>query len=136
MKLWQQILLILFLSLVSALVHSQLKPLDTAELGEFALRVEAFKEKQRQAYLLLDVRDEEAYNQGHITGAIHFDSTDWERSLGILMETYTGEEKLFLYCNSDCSTSKSLTLRLREAGFEEVYYIHGGYDALKGMKNE
>lgn len=136
MKIWQQILTILAISFCAAAISSQLKPIDLTKVDPLAIKASEYYQKEEASVIILDVRSIEKYEQGHITGAIHFPVEDWENSLAVIFEHYTGKETIFAYCDESCGTSKNVVERLREAGLENCFFIHNGYSALTEAKEK
>jgi rhodanese-related sulfurtransferase len=79
---------------------------------------------------IMDVRDREAFNDGHITGAIPM-------PLLSLMETVRDaklpmERDIYVYGNTDEETAEAAA-QLREAGFQYVSELKGGLNAWKSV---
>ena len=77
-------------------------------------------------YMILDIRDYQSFDSGHIDGAIHFspdnvknfiDKNDF--SAPIVVCCYHG------------NSSKSAAQLLADNGFEDVYSLNGGYEGWK-----
>ncbi len=83
-----------------------------------------FKDKlEEDAYVLLDVRTEDEYNAGHLTGSINIDfySHNFETDIDELDKRM----KYLVYCRSGNRSRQAMFL-MRDLGFEEVYNLAGG----------
>ncbi|ODS01055.1 hypothetical protein AUC68_11750 [Methyloceanibacter methanicus] len=75
---------------------------------------------------LLDVRDPNAFRQGHVYGARNVNEKDVPR----LVEELSKSAPLVIYCYH--GNSSRLYARVFAAqGFAEVYSVDGGYDAWR-----
>jgi rhodanese-related sulfurtransferase len=81
-----------------------------------------------QGATVLDVRAAEAFQQGHISGARHFDAAQIA-SAGDTLKKYK-ERALIVYC--DRGTSAAATVRaLTQQGFTKVFNLRGGITAWR-----
>lgn len=102
----------------------------------------SFKEKSRvydlksrldwgePALTIIDVRDRDAFNQGHIMGAISFPSAELVARAEANLE---GERDIYVYSDTDEETADAAA-RLREVGFERVSEVTGGLGAWKAAE--
>ncbi len=105
-------------------------------------RPASFKEKSRvydlksrldwgePALTIIDVRDRDSFNEGHIMGAISFPSAE------LVARTQASLERsrdIYLYSDTDEETADAAA-RLREAGFERVSEVTGGLGAWKAAE--
>jgi rhodanese-related sulfurtransferase len=78
----------------------------------------------------VDARNAGEYDQDHIPGALHFDQGRFDSSLGSLLAEWKPGTSVVVYCGSDsCETSRTIAVQLRAAGFDEAFYLRGGWDA-------
>lgn len=91
-------------------------------------RINAYRD--RPDCLLLDIREAEAYQKGHLPGAI---SVSFE---ALMMEEYVPDEKkkIFVYCDSG-QHSYEVCQMLVEKGYEAVNLL-GGYPAYRQRGQE
>lgn len=75
--------------------------------------------------ILLDVRTEEEYKEGHLPGSILI--PDYELQDRVATELPDKEAVIFLYCRSG-NRSKTAAYRLLEMGYTQVYDIGGIID--------
>jgi thioredoxin len=85
---------------------------------EFAEKISTTKNP-----IIIDVRTEEEYSQGHLANAYNFDwyGSDFEKKVSSFNKT----NPIFVYCLSG-GRSSSAASRLRSLGFTDVYELHGG----------
>jgi len=90
--------------------------------------VEATQWKDR--VLWVDARSETDFNKGHIPGALLLNEDDWSGLLPGLVQTWTPDRVIIVYCSSrSCQASEGVAKRLRdEAGFSSVYVLRGGWE--------
>ncbi|THF62344.1 rhodanese-like domain-containing protein [Pseudothauera nasutitermitis] len=77
----------------------------------------------REDAVVVDVRNDGEYAQGHIPNALHVPLADLERRKGEL-EKYR-DRPLVLCCQSGARSSGAIAA-LRKAGFEKLYNLRGG----------
>ncbi|MEZ5541184.1 MAG: rhodanese-like domain-containing protein [Pseudomonadota bacterium] len=70
--------------------------------------------------VMIDMRSDKEYGDGHVANAIHVPSADKLTAL----EKYRGRP-VIVYCNSG-NRSTGFCSRLRKDGFENVYNLRGG----------
>ena len=75
--------------------------------------------------LLLDVRETEEWNSGHLQGAIHWPLSRIEK--GDFPPKLVSVEKMIVYCKSG-KRSKQAARRLSAAGIDSVYHLEGGLE--------
>lgn len=80
------------------------------------------------AFTILDVRDRDAYNLGHIMGAMPFPVNELVDRAGSLAKT----RDIYLYGQNDEQTAQAGQL-LRGAGFVHVSELKGGLAAWKAI---
>ena len=75
-------------------------------------------------YLIVDVRDKDAYKAGHVPTAINVPSREWEKHLSKLPKN----KKLILYCyHMVCFAAPKIALRLAKKGYDVMEMV-GGFD--------
>lgn len=75
---------------------------------------------------LIDIRDEQSYQQAHIHNAVHLDNT----SLQAFIETADPDKPWVVYCYHG-NSSQSAAQFLYEKGFEDVYSMNGGFEVWR-----
>ncbi len=85
--------------------------------------VEATMLINREDAVVIDVRDQGEYAQGHIPNARHIPAGDIERRSG---ELEKWKDHPVILCCATGARSTSAATQLRKAGFEKVYNLRGG----------
>lgn len=83
----------------------------------------------REDAVVLDVRSDGEFNQGHIVNAVHIPRKSVEEQLGKL-EKYRGRP-IITACGTG-QTAVAVGNILRKNGFDQVYNLAGGLAAWKG----
>ena len=81
---------------------------------------------ERHDALFVDLRDAEAYQAGHIPGAVRLDASNFEQ---FLQQTDKGRA-IIVYCYHGISSLSGVTY-LRRHGFRNVCSLSGGFDAWR-----
>ena len=79
-----------------------------------------------ERYMVLDIRDRQSFDSGHISGAIHINSDN--------VNNFIDENDLstpIVVCCYHGNSSKSAAQLLVDNGFEDVYSLNGGYEGWK-----
>lgn len=76
--------------------------------------------------ILVDIRDENSYNEGHADGAICLN----QDNVQIFLERTNKSSPILVMCYHG-NSSQSVADYLVKEGFEEVYSIDGGYEEWK-----
>ena len=77
----------------------------------------------------VDARALEEFEEGHLSGALFFDESDWDTGLLELMNTWLMQPRpIVIYCGAEaCDTSKRIAKRLRKSLPDaEIYSLKGG----------
>ena len=77
----------------------------------------------REACVIIDVRDEEKFNVGHIPNAINIPLKNFPESSDRLKKEF--KKTILVYCGSGNSSGKAMRL-LNQKGFDTVMSIEGG----------
>jgi len=80
-------------------------------------------EQERERYVLVDVRTDEEYREGHIPGAIHIPHDQVEQRLDELKPMR--EQQLLLICRSGRRSVMAAEV-LSNHGFNQLYNLKGG----------
>lgn len=115
---------------LAAWLHPGLRNGPTPPLGEHEITL-ATAQAWADNVLWVDARGDEAFARGHIPGAISLEPSVREERMGELLERWTPETRIVVYCDSrSCDLSRTLAEELRsELGLDEVYYLRGGWEA-------
>jgi rhodanese-related sulfurtransferase len=81
---------------------------------------------QKKGMMLLDVRTDKEYEQGHIPGAVHVPLAD----IGDKVKKLKKDKDLVVYCRSGNQSIWAIK-RLMGMGYKNLYNLKGGYSAWK-----
>lgn len=81
--------------------------------------------------IVLDIRDDRSYAQGHLEGARRFD----EQTLRWMRKTAQRHAPVLVYCYHG-NSSKDVAQLICEFGFFNVYSMDGGYTAWEAAKKQ
>jgi rhodanese-related sulfurtransferase len=97
------------------------------------LDVEEFKQK-KDAYVIIDCREEAEYKEAHIDGAIHIPAGYLLSQAGINDPKIASlkDKKILLYCRSG-SRSQKVGEELLRNGFENTVHLKGGFAAWNAL---
>lgn len=85
---------------------------------------------QAGTHLVFDARPAEAFQSGHLPGAISLPWQDVEQLFTQYAGLLTPDTAVLVYCSgADCEESIDLGMRLHGAGFTNVVLFAGGYTA-------
>lgn len=86
----------------------------------------------------IDARSAVRYREGHIPGALPLTLTDWETQLAAVVEAWTPEQAIVVYCGGvGCDDSSRVAERLRrDLGAEDVWVLEGGIDGWRETGGE
>lgn len=110
--------------LVSSCTFAQNK--NDIEITEFKTKIVS------QKYILVDVRTESEFDDGHIKGAInidYFSSTFSDEIIELGLET-----PVLVYCKSGNRSGKAMKI-MNDLRFKEVYNLTGGFKGWLSGKN-
>ena len=106
-----------------------------ARAGEVPLvQVLSWKKK----VLWVDARTPAEFQAAHIPGAIALNEQNWHQGLPALLDAWSPESRIVVYCDSrKCDSSKLIAERLnREAGLENVFFLKDGWLAWLTHQNK
>lgn len=100
---------------------SEVGRITAAELSELL---------QKEPLAVLDIRDPESYQHGHIPGAIHID----QQKLESFIQDADKSKPVYVNCYHGMSSLITANQLLKQ-GFKEVYNVTGGYEAWRQLTN-
>lgn len=112
---------------VDKLAENITKPQESLPAQTDAHELKSHLEWGRPGFSLLDVRDRQTYNQGHITGAI---STPIDELVDRALSSLAKSRDIYVYGESN-EQSAQAAQSLKSAGFERVSELRGGLAAWK-----
>jgi rhodanese-related sulfurtransferase len=79
----------------------------------------------------VDARPDEEFARDHVPTAISLNEDHWNELLPGLLNAWSAEKKVIVYCSSQsCNASREVARRLRdEAQLKNVLVIEGGWEA-------
>ena len=83
---------------------------------------------QKKGMMLLDVRSNKEYEQGHIPGAVHVPLSD----IGNKVKKLKKDKELVVYCRNGSQSIWAIK-RLMGMGYKNLYNLRGGYNAWKRL---
>ena len=89
------------------------------------ITIEELKIKALQGAILIDVRSNQEYREGHLQGAINI--PDFEIINRIQREVPKKNQLIILYCQYG-GRSKNVSLLLKKLGYTNVYNLYGGLE--------
>jgi len=96
-------------------------------LGRLGIKQLSGKElDQKKGMVLLDVRTDKEFQQGHIPGAVHVPLAD----IGDKIKKLKKDKELVVYCQSGNRSIWAIK-RLMGMGYTNLYNLKGGYSAWK-----
>lgn len=113
---------------VAAGVAVLINELRLRTLSEGALAPQEVIRLMNQGATLLDVRAQQAYREGHISGARHFDAGQLPNAADTLKKYK--ERALIIYCDRGSSAAAAMRT-LSKQGFTKVFNLRGGIAAWR-----
>lgn len=99
------------------------------KMGFKKISPEEAQHKMKLAQLtLIDIRDEDAYDEEHIPNALHLPSQDFKKFAATSDKT----TPVLIYCHHGFS-SQQAAFYLVNQGFQEVYSLEGGFEKWKSI---
>lgn len=91
------------------------------------ITIEELKNKVYQGAILLDVRSNQEYREGHLQGAINI--PDFEIKDRLQREIPKKNQVVVVYCQYG-GRSQSAKTMMKKMGYTNVYNLYGGLDML------
>ena len=76
----------------------------------------------------IDARPQDAFEAGHIPGALDLNRDNWKAALPSLFELYSPGKVVIVYCSTGCTESEEIADRIRSLGLEPVEVLEGGFE--------
>ena len=93
------------------------------------ISVRELEHLEDKKYLLIDIRERENYNFGHIPGAIHMEDNELVRA--IKSGLYKGK-KVIIYCDYGNHGLKLISQLKDSYDMDGIYNLIGGYAVYRG----
>lgn len=91
------------------------------------ITIEELKNKIIQGAILIDVRSNQEYREGHLQGAINI--ADFEIASRVQREIPKKNQLIVLYCQYGGRSKNAMTI-MKKLGYTNVYNLYGGLDML------
>lgn len=91
------------------------------------ITLEELKNKMSQGAILVDVRSNQEYREGHLQGAINI--PNFEVANRIQKEIPKKNQLIVVYCQYG-GRSKDASMMMKKMGYTNVYNLYGGLDML------
>ncbi len=91
------------------------------------ITIEELKNKVSQGAILIDVRSNQEYREGHLQGAINI--PDFEIIKRIEKEIPKKNQQIVLYCQYG-GRSRNALIKMKKMGYTNVYNLYGGLDII------
>ncbi len=99
-------------------------------LGRLGIKQLSPKEfEQKKGMMLLDIRTDKEYEQGHIPGAVHVPLSE----IGEKVKKLKKDKELMVYCDNGNRSIWAIK-RLMGMGYKNLYNLKGGYNAWKRFR--
>ena len=125
MSVWLKIDIVL-IAIVLVIVGYELYIRIMGKRSATMLTEEEFREGMRKAQII-DVREKDMFDAGHILGARNIPYSVLKQSYGSIRK----DQPIYVY-----DQKKSLSIRaaskLRKQGYKDIYLLKGGYDSWTG----
>lgn len=94
---------------------------------EADITIEELKNKILQGAIILDVRSNQEYREGHLQGAINV--PDFEIMNRIQKEIPKRNQLIVLYCQYGGRSKNAMEI-MKKMGYTNIYNLYGGLDML------
>ena len=91
------------------------------------ITVEELKNKMSQGAVLIDVRSNQEYREGHLQGAINI--PDFEIEKRVQREITKKNQLIVLYCQYGGRSRSSMVI-MQKMGYTNMYNLYGGLNML------
>ena len=91
------------------------------------ITIEELKHKVLQGAILIDVRSNQEYREGHLQGAINI--PDFEITSKIQREIPKKNQLIIVYCQYGGRSRNAMTI-MNKLGYNNVYNLYGGLEVL------
>jgi rhodanese-related sulfurtransferase len=85
-------------------------------------------------WVVLDVREADFFEFGHIPGAASFPLSQFDQNLSRFLRTYNKDQNIMIYCSSaECTMSHEFAHRLQQLNYLNVKVFSGGFQLWQEM---
>ena len=90
------------------------------------ITIQELKNKILQGAILIDVRSNQEYREGHLQGAINI--PDFEIAKRVQKEIPKKNQLIILYCQYGGRSQNAITI-MKKLGYTNIYNLYGGLDS-------
>ncbi len=109
------------------------KPTTTGNYQDIEVVALAKEMKKYQDPIVMDVRTPKEVAEGNVKGSLHIDYK--ADNFVSELEKLDKDKAYFVYCRSGGRSSKAMK-KMKELGFNRVYNILGGYNAIQNPEKQ
>ena len=91
------------------------------------IMLDELKNKLSQGAILIDVRSNQEYNEGHLQGSINI--PDFEIENRVQREIPKKNQQIVLYCQYGGRSRKSYNI-MKKIGYTNIYNLYGGLENI------
>jgi rhodanese-related sulfurtransferase len=114
------------------LVREVIPPEVLDEMWDTVTAEEVLKHVEEGTAIMIDARDPNEYEAGHITGALNLPDHNFMESYQEIGDSLPREIPLVVYCQGgQCDQSHSVLEQLKEFGFEQLFLYKEGWNDWK-----
>lgn len=92
------------------------------------IKIEELKNKVSQGAILIDVRSNQEYREGHLQGAINIPEFEIDKTIKRILPKKN--QLIIVYCQYG-GRSRSAMEKMKKIGYINVYNLYGGLDYYK-----
>ncbi len=100
-------------------------------MEKFGVNYEILEQMIKKGAILLDVRSEQEYNEGHLSSAIHLADYEILKKHNIILPNKNAE--IIVYCQNG-GRSQKVCKKLKKLGYTKIYNLCGGLDKYNYKK--
>lgn len=94
-------------------------------MEEYDVTLEELKTKQLNGAVIIDVRNNREYEEGHIEGSINIPEYEIDENFQKIIKNKN--KTIVLYCSSGFRSTKAYK-KLKQMGYTQVYNLYGGLE--------
>ena len=96
-------------------------------IGQGEITAQELASKINQGAILLDVRSNQEYREGHLKGAINI--PEYEIDNRVEKEIAKKNQLIVIYCQYG-GRSRNVYMKMKKMGYTNIYNLYGGLDRL------
>ena len=96
-------------------------------MADYDIDFNELKKKQFQGAIIIDVRNNKEFNEGHIEGSINI--PEYEISWDFTNKIKNRNIEIVLYCSSGYRSVKAYK-KLKRMGYKNIFNLYGGLETI------